>query len=408
MATKKRRAVENYNENYWETTLENTDIHNPKKFRGKLELVRDFIDANRMELNRIDRAGLELSGHNKWKANTTCDCEKCRSWVKLYQGDLKNNSVQNQIVRKFPTTSQVGKPLEIDYKVSARKAINGFVKLGFIEPGLVDYHSDVEKFLDAKTKRRRQSIFSKIIYENSNFRSSSAVSKPKGHLEFLLGTLEEVGKLCEDDRIGLMLTDIKKYRKGCLTKSELAERKRFSEKPNPVNGNVFKKDKYNQIRFLRSVLRRLDDLVFHNDCLYFLEDVPVGYHRSETKRRDANSQRLWRNNLHAELAEALGDEMCMVECVAYRGMIGSHIKAYIKCAEKEQFDINNGLCLGKDLDHQFDRGGVSFDDNGQIMFGKGIHPTLEAKWKGWKIHPAFLNPKRKEYLEWHRDNTFES
>lgn len=333
------------------------------------------------------------------------------SWLDLYGGDLENDSLQNQIVRNFPTKSQVGKPLTKNFKVSARKAINGFVKMGFVEPSLISYHPDVDRFLGAKTNRRRRSIFSKIIYDNSNFRSSAVVSKPKGHLEFLLGTLEEVGKLCEDDIIGLMLTDIKKYKKGCASRSELDERIRFSQKPNPVNGNVFKKDKYNQIGFLKAILRRLDDITFHKDCLYFLDDVPAGYQRSKTKRRDSNRQRIWRNNLRAESAEKLGKEMCMVEGVAYSGMIGSHIKAHTKCAEIEEFDLDNGLLLGKDLDHHFGyrtgvKADVSFDDNGEIMFSKGIESTLEAKWKGWKIHHAFLNPKRKEYLKWHRDNTF--
>jgi hypothetical protein len=40
------------------------------------------------------------------------------------------------------------------------------------------------------------------------------------------------------------------------------------------------------------------------------------------------------------------------------------------------------------------------------MFSKKIDSTLEAKWKDWKIQPAFLNSERKEYLKWHRDNTF--
>ena len=86
-------------------------------------------------------------------------------------------------------------------------------------------------------------MFSKIVYESSNFRSSTSKNNPRGHLEFLIKTLEEVGKLCSDDIKGLMVTDITNYSEGYLTEEQLKSRADFAKQPNPIDGTLFATDR---------------------------------------------------------------------------------------------------------------------------------------------------------------------
>ena len=155
MATKTPRQNQNYNDDYWETTFEYTNIHD-EQFRGTLEIVKEFIERNS---NTIINAG--------------------RISQELYQ------QVQETVHSRFPKTD-VG---------SARKALNGFVKLGFVAPCLTFLHPDVDRFLEARTNKRRQTVFSKIVYERSNFRSAVTKDNDRGQLELLIKTLEEVGKM---------------------------------------------------------------------------------------------------------------------------------------------------------------------------------------------------------------------
>ena len=434
MVTKIRRDYENYLDNYWETTFEHTAIHN-EKFRGTLKVVRDFIKENENELESI---------------KITKD-----EFTKLY--------VKLQILLRvnFPTKGQTETTIEEFTKkiknkeeksqnelISPRKMINGFVKLGFTQPRLSTYHPDVDTFLNARTNRKRQSIFSKIVYEGSNFRSSTSNNNPRGHLEFLIKTLEEVGKLCNDDIKGLMVTDITNYSEGYLTEEELKSRAEFSKQPNPTDGTLFATDrvltkdeiknakqegwridkndkgdtiiksrKYNQLHFLKSlVLNNLDDLTFKEGCYYFEEDAKKLFPETP-KGRDNYLHGLYRNLLKDETIEKLNERQCMVEGINYPTLIASHIKRWEICDKEynkksnnneshEGYNCENGLYISETLDGLFDKGWISFEDNGNIIFADNVSESVKEKYQNAKINPVFMNSKRKEYLKWNRENWF--
>jgi len=434
MATKIRRDYENYLDNYWETTFEHTAIHN-EKFRGTLKVVRDFIKDNENKLDAIEITKDEFT--------------------KLY--------VKLQILLRvnFPTKGQTETTIEEFTKkiknkeeksqnelISPRKMINGFVKLGFTKPRLSTYHPDVDTFLNARTNRKRQSMFSKIVYESSNFRSSTSKNNPRGHLEFLIKTLEEVGKLCNDDIKGLMVTDITNYSEGYLTEEQLKSRADFAKQPNPIDGTLFATDrvlakneiekakeegwktsknnngetiiksrKYNQLHFLKSlVLNNLDDLTFKEGCYYFEEDAKKLFPETP-KGRDNYLHGLYRNLLKEETIEKLNERQCMVEGINYPTLIASHIKRWEICDKEhneksnnneshEGYNCENGLYISETLDGLFDKGWISFEDNGNIIFAENVSESVKEKYHNAKINPVFLNPKRKEYLKWNRENWF--
>ena len=128
--TKKRREVEVY-ENYWKFTAAHLDITGTK-FNNCLNVIVRFIDKHKDALKK-----------NAQNGNSFSDSE-------LYK------MLQQQIV---DISGFKGR----DASLSARKAINQFVKIGFVYPLLVGYHPLVKSFILETNKEKKEIIFSKIL-----------------------------------------------------------------------------------------------------------------------------------------------------------------------------------------------------------------------------------------------------
>lgn len=86
-------------------------------------------------------------------------------------------------------------------------------------------------------------------------------------------------------------------------------------------------------------------------------------------------------------------------------LIASHIKPWRKCTDQEKLDGNNGLLLSPHVDKLFDKGWISFTDNGEIICASII---VEEVMEMWNLDiDAFVgdfNEKQKNYLAYHREN----
>lgn len=83
----------------------------------------------------------------------------------------------------------------------------------------------------------------------------------------------------------------------------------------------------------------------------------------------------------------------------------SHIKPWSESDNQERLDPFNGLLLIPNLDQLFDRGYISFDDNGEII----ISPQLRTKEQeimqiSNRLNLRFIHQENKKYLKYHRDN----
>lgn len=83
----------------------------------------------------------------------------------------------------------------------------------------------------------------------------------------------------------------------------------------------------------------------------------------------------------------------------------SHIVPWKKCTSNaERLDVHNGLLLSALWDAAFDRGLVTFDDQGNPQFS----PALSEKGRSaldWKA-PLQLTDMHRKKLVWHRENLF--
>lgn len=93
-----------------------------------------------------------------------------------------------------------------------------------------------------------------------------------------------------------------------------------------------------------------------------------------------------------------------------RLLIASHIKPWVVSSNEEKIDPKNGITLSPTYDVLFDRGFISFENDGSLLVSPFISPMnqkrLDIK-EGKKIQVAlFLDDKRTGYLEYHRQNIF--
>lgn len=368
--TKKRRDTEVY-ENYWKFTAAHLDITGTK-FSNCLNIIVLFIDKNKKALEE-----------NAKKGNFS-DSE-------LYK------ELQQQIV-------DISGFKGSDATLSARKAINQFVKIGFVYPLLVGYHPLVKPFILEENKEKKKIIFSKIFYECSSLASDVTLDNRKlKHVNFLLKTLDKNGSLNKDDIMALMVTNITNYSVGYLTREQLNLQYQYAK----VSG--FDDRKYNQISHLIGYLKRFVDLKYDkNDERFWFADDPMIAEKDfeESFARDGVKHRIYKEELKEESKALYGEAVCYLDKKPYKSLIASHIKPCVDCLkehnEDEAYDVDNGLLLSPTVDSYFDKKDISFDDDGRVLVGKNVAESIKLDFEQYRLDESVLNERRKRYLAYHR------
>ena len=91
-----------------------------------------------------------------------------------------------------------------------------------------------------------------------------------------------------------------------------------------------------------------------------------------------------------------------------RLLIASHIKPWIKSDPTEQIDPKNGFMLTPTYDKLFDRGFITFENDGTMRVSPWISPTSQGRLKikdGIKIY-RLPTKGREKYLQYHREIVF--
>ena len=84
----------------------------------------------------------------------------------------------------------------------------------------------------------------------------------------------------------------------------------------------------------------------------------------------------------------------------------SHMKPWKDCVtDEERLDIYNGLLLSGLWDAAFDRGLVTFGDNGRPRFSQSLSDTARSELR-WCSTPM-LTEAHLPYLRWHRESVFD-
>ncbi len=89
-----------------------------------------------------------------------------------------------------------------------------------------------------------------------------------------------------------------------------------------------------------------------------------------------------------------------------RFLIASHIKPWSKSSDAERMDINNGLLLCPNHDWLFDKGYITFSEEGFIILSTELTEETKLFLNVNKEIWLSLNTDQKVYIKWHRDNVF--
>ena len=358
-----RNRVNQIYESYWNYTAAFTNF-NGSKFYDTLHICVNFIDTHGGNYNQ-----------------------------KLY------SELQDALQQGVPVTGN-------GWDATQRKRINQLVKLGFIFPFLRGYPKESLEFLAAATNKKRTSVLSKIVYLYANFLNSTTNDIHTNQLKFFMKSLEEIGSLNLMELATLMTINTPDYPKGYITRQELE--RQYEE----VDIEDFYQRKYNQVSHLKSVMSKLDDMALHDNVLYFKTDADRLFGDEETKKevRDPYLQRVYKSELEEESCIHFECETprCMLEGLSHPVLIASHIKPYSHCKnnENERFDVNNGLLLSKSLDSLFDLGYITFDPEGIIIPSDVLDSDLKNYLTNFRLHRDFINPKRMEYMKYHKSFVF--
>ncbi|MEE2025357.1 HNH endonuclease [Alkalimonas mucilaginosa] len=85
-------------------------------------------------------------------------------------------------------------------------------------------------------------------------------------------------------------------------------------------------------------------------------------------------------------------------------LIASHIKPWSLAKPEEKTDIFNGLLLAPHYDKLFDKGLISFADDGNIMLSSQLPDQVVQKWdlENKRLHTVY--PQSATYLDFHREH----
>lgn len=123
----------------------------------------------------------------------------------------------------------------------------------------------------------------------------------------------------------------------------------------------------------------------------------VGKSRAVRDGQDKYRQELYNQFLHCPFTKI--DDIKL--------LIASHIKPWSVCKKREQTDVENGLMLSPLFDKLFDRGYISFKDNGDILISDWLSPANQQRIDfTYDKEDLHLTAKRKSFLEYHRNNVF--
>ncbi|MDN7242222.1 HNH endonuclease signature motif containing protein [Planococcus sp. N028] len=95
-----------------------------------------------------------------------------------------------------------------------------------------------------------------------------------------------------------------------------------------------------------------------------------------------------------------GCQLCNLTIPAL--LVASHIVPWAIADEFQKVDLNNGIVLCVSHDALFDRGYISFDDNGKILISSQLPPSEFERLRINKHISINILPEQHRYMRIHR------
>lgn len=164
--------------------------------------------------------------------------------------------------------------------------------------------------------------------------------------------------------------------------------------------------KAESISFLHKGLNNSKN-IYPSNCLDDLKNNISSFeHLAETEKKAIIDSRIGQGKFRSQLIDKWN--CCSVtSCGQIDLLIASHIKPWVLSNNSERLDVNNGLLLLSNLDSVFDKGYITFNENGKIVFSSKLSPeAVVALNINDKMMISNINKTLLGFLEYHRRNVF--
>ncbi|CUR64579.1 hypothetical protein [Leuconostoc gasicomitatum] len=376
----KKSVVKNQQyEKYWKLTLSQTDFSSPQ-----------FIRSLQIVVNHIDKYDLSNKQFNELVKNVNAKRFHFNNNV------VHNDELANTLRSIFNNDDATG--------ASTRKQLNTFIKLGFVKPFYRGYAQGVKEYIKANDADRKR-IFSDIVYSNSSFNSSQTVDDSNNNqVHFLINTLlnKKNKKLSEQEIVGLMNVDT--HKKSYASEKEISQNVAYSE------FIEFKKRKYNQIRYIGNILKKMNFIAFNmNPMEFFLtKDSGELIEKQGSTKRDPYRFGLMKKALYDESLCVYKKKISWFSKKEAAAYVVSHIRDSADALKNWDYDTaynpNNAILLAMgDEDMYFDKKRMTFDGQGQPVFGPNVFDNFinECRNNNYSLDSIIYNDERKEFMKWH-------
>jgi putative restriction endonuclease len=130
--------------------------------------------------------------------------------------------------------------------------------------------------------------------------------------------------------------------------------------------------------------------------------IDIGATTKDQLVRSRRGQGIFKANVR------LNEKACRITGVTdLQHLRASHIKPWKDSTDEEKLNGCNGLLLSPHADHLFDKGLISFADNGSLLISPQLDEEVLAKWtipKAMNVGP--FKPQQSAFLAYHRETVF--
>lgn len=216
-----------------------------------------------------------------------------------------------------------------------------------------------------------------------NFQDLDAPAKPKDHMDLLLPTLPDKYSPLQPNGNGnqVYLCNVPDLMAAVLNSILSHQVEKYLE--------------------TAVIIHRLeDDQVTAENVISNRKDIPETEKLQLIKSR--RGQGLFRSKVR------MIEKVCRVtNFTKHSYLIASHIKPWSKSTDFEKLDGNNGLMLSPHIDYLFDKGFISFANDGVLLLSDKLDENITKLWKiDTDKNVGIFNPSQSRYLEYHRNNIF--
>jgi hypothetical protein len=116
----------------------------------------------------------------------------------------------------------------------------------------------------------------------------------------------------------------------------------------------------------------------------------------------------WGQGMFRQRVELIESACRVTGLLDRRHLCASHIKPWQDSDDREKLDGANGLLLSPHVQHLFERGYISFTDEGSLLISSRLNPAVLSAWGLAKVARGRpLSGEQRRYLDYHRRMVFE-